>query len=199
MGNVKDKYIKYEAAADQRVGRTVAGLDVNSVEFGVSPPIYVQLSTSDRTADICKKNDRELYFVVVPDQWLGVATLLTASIIYNRENMATAFPTLAKEELFGCCLGVEVPHNLAAVRVDVFYPFNNRAPDGTVLISLTGLPNATLLFTEITLLFREIGEVKARMDQLGNEQRATAGKLCLEYADYWIHGVLRVAIYQWMI
>jgi len=40
MGPVKEKYIHYEEAGDQYVGRVLAGLNVNSPEFGVSPPYF---------------------------------------------------------------------------------------------------------------------------------------------------------------
>ena len=40
MGPVKEKYIHYEKAGDQYVGRVVTGLNVNSVEFAVSPPYF---------------------------------------------------------------------------------------------------------------------------------------------------------------
>jgi hypothetical protein len=37
---VKDKYLQHETAGDQVCGRTVAGLNVNSFKFGVSPPFF---------------------------------------------------------------------------------------------------------------------------------------------------------------
>ena len=40
MGKVKDTYIQYEAAMDQYLGRIVAGLNVNSFQFSVSPPYF---------------------------------------------------------------------------------------------------------------------------------------------------------------
>ena len=40
MGPVKEKYIHYEKAGDQYVGRVATGLNVNSVEFAVSPPYF---------------------------------------------------------------------------------------------------------------------------------------------------------------
>ncbi len=41
MGKVKDTYIRYEAAQDQFVGRIVAGLNINSRSFAVSPPFFL--------------------------------------------------------------------------------------------------------------------------------------------------------------
>ena len=40
MGHVKERYLQYEKAGDQYLGRVVAGLDVNSVNFAVSPPYF---------------------------------------------------------------------------------------------------------------------------------------------------------------
>ena len=40
MGPVKEKYIHYKKAGDQYVGRVIYGLNVNSPEFGVSPPYF---------------------------------------------------------------------------------------------------------------------------------------------------------------
>ena len=40
MGRVKDTYIKYEAASDHYVGHVVAGLNVHSEDFAVSPPMF---------------------------------------------------------------------------------------------------------------------------------------------------------------
>jgi phage-related protein len=40
MGGVKEKYLKYEAAGDQYVGRCAAGLNQLTKEFAVSPPHF---------------------------------------------------------------------------------------------------------------------------------------------------------------
>ena len=44
MGPAKEKYIHYKKAGNQYVGRIICGLNVNSPEFGVSPP-YCDLRT----------------------------------------------------------------------------------------------------------------------------------------------------------
>lgn len=40
MGHVKERYLQYEKAGDQYLGRVVCGLDVNTVDFAVSPPFF---------------------------------------------------------------------------------------------------------------------------------------------------------------
>ena len=40
LGDLCDKYIKYESTGDQFLGRTVCGLDSTGMEFSVSPPFF---------------------------------------------------------------------------------------------------------------------------------------------------------------
>ena len=40
MGHIKERYLQYEKAGDQYLGRVVCGLDVNTVDFAVSPPFF---------------------------------------------------------------------------------------------------------------------------------------------------------------
>ncbi|KAH9134399.1 hypothetical protein AeRB84_004524 [Aphanomyces euteiches] len=42
LGDVKDRYFRYEAAGDQYLGRVVAGLPINSADFARLPPQLVQ-------------------------------------------------------------------------------------------------------------------------------------------------------------
>ena len=48
MGHVKERYLQYEKAGDQYLGRVVSGLDVNSVKFAVSPPYFEFDETTDK-------------------------------------------------------------------------------------------------------------------------------------------------------
>ena len=41
IGHVKERYLQYEKAGDEYLGRVVCGLDVNDVSFAVSPPFFV--------------------------------------------------------------------------------------------------------------------------------------------------------------
>ncbi|ETI47820.1 hypothetical protein F443_08028, partial [Phytophthora nicotianae P1569] len=42
LGGVQNTYLRYEAAVDMHVGRTVAGLPTNSHEFAILPPHFVE-------------------------------------------------------------------------------------------------------------------------------------------------------------
>jgi hypothetical protein len=41
MGEVQDRYLRYEAAGDQYCGRIVSGLQVHSSKFAVLPPHFL--------------------------------------------------------------------------------------------------------------------------------------------------------------
>lgn len=58
MGKVKDTYMRYEAAQDQYVGRLVAGLNIHSFEFSISPPFFL----SSVVDNVSVKNDMETVF-----------------------------------------------------------------------------------------------------------------------------------------
>jgi hypothetical protein len=56
MGSVKERYLQYEKAGDQYLGRVVSGLDVNSIAFAMSPPFF----------DTADKGERDqIWFLVV--------------------------------------------------------------------------------------------------------------------------------------
>jgi len=50
MGHVKERYLQFEKAGDQYLGRVVCGLDVNDVKFAVSPP-YFDFDVTDLSAE----------------------------------------------------------------------------------------------------------------------------------------------------
>jgi len=171
MGKVKDKYIKYEAAGDQRVGRTVAGLNVNSIEFGVSPPIYITLEAENgtvsearqRQAALCRKADSQFWFGTVPQIWTGVVSRLVASLIYNRDKALHKLKDSCAVKMI-LATGV-LPRNPHVVKVDVLYPNNNKGSDGVVLVDLTGLPNSTLIFAQIVTLQQTHASLVSKVDE----------------------------------
>ncbi len=48
MGSVKKRYLQYEKAGDQYLGRVVSGLDVNSFTFATSPPFFDTADQGER-------------------------------------------------------------------------------------------------------------------------------------------------------
>jgi hypothetical protein len=81
MGTVKDTYLRYEAAQDQFVGRVVAGLDVNSHKFSVSPPFF--LSTETDFA-LVKADIGDLFPFPVMTNYMQLLTFCLASLIHSK-------------------------------------------------------------------------------------------------------------------
>jgi len=48
---VKERYLQYEKAGDQYLGRVVSGLDVNTKDFAVWPP-YFEFNETDGPDDV---------------------------------------------------------------------------------------------------------------------------------------------------
>lgn len=82
MGQVKDIYMRYEAAQDQYVGRIVAGLNIHSFEFSVSPP-YFQSSEVDNT--IVKEDMKVTFPFVIEIKHFLVMRFCLASLFYSKD------------------------------------------------------------------------------------------------------------------
>lgn len=83
MGNVKDRYFKYQEAGDQYVGRCLALLPMLSVDLATSPPFF----------DIESADDEETIATIVQEQFpmfisisgFGrICRMCAASLIYHR-------------------------------------------------------------------------------------------------------------------
>ncbi len=100
---MRDRCIHCEGAGDQVVGRTVAGLDVCSHEFAISPPHFVTGLKEDESSveehagvDECIAESSLLeehevdecistVFPSVPDNWRLLARYLLASLLFARD------------------------------------------------------------------------------------------------------------------
>ncbi|KAH9113936.1 hypothetical protein AeMF1_011949 [Aphanomyces euteiches] len=89
LGNVMERYFRYEAAGDQCTGRVVAGLPVNSNDFCVLPPHF-------RNTDDPKLDD--IIALVFPQlheltHLSGVWRLLLASLVYHFDYLVAELPS----------------------------------------------------------------------------------------------------------
>lgn len=91
MGKVEQTYLRYEAAGDQYVGRTVSGLPIDSEEFGILPPFFdddFDITSALRTC-----------FPTLPATLDRIATFALASVIYHSEWLRSTLPSA--HPLFG--------------------------------------------------------------------------------------------------
>jgi len=141
MGNVKDRYIHHEAAGDHVVGRMVAGLDVMSPKYSVSPPLFLttkEESKNEIDGAICtvwgveKGDDRYLlmWFLLaslckhreMDCKRVGIGSKYRGSIAFRRE-VTEGFVDLAR----------------------IIYPWEEAAFNGTAL-HFTGMTQLSLIF-----------------------------------------------------
>ncbi|KAL3771060.1 hypothetical protein ACHAWU_006437 [Discostella pseudostelligera] len=78
MGHIKERYLQYEKAGDQYLGRVVCGLDVNDASFAVSPPFF----------DADHATIEKIHLLLVTADMHRVFYYCYASLTYHRDFLA---------------------------------------------------------------------------------------------------------------
>jgi hypothetical protein len=91
LGGVQDTYLRYEAAGDQHVGRTVSGLPSTEPQFAILPPFFKE--RPPELSDIIVEA-----FPNIPANMARVAEFCLASVVYHRQFLRETLP--AKHPLF---------------------------------------------------------------------------------------------------
>ncbi len=76
LGGVEDRYLRYEAAGDSHVGRTVAGLPYDKPEFAVLPPFFVERNEIINDAI-------QTCFPMAPESLNRILEFCLASLVYH--------------------------------------------------------------------------------------------------------------------
>jgi len=171
MGGVKDRYLKYESAGDQFVGRCAACLDLLSSEFAIFPPHFDFSASNDGVSltaqeELVLQGQLEAFlrerlpnYQSISPSTLGLTRMLLASICYNYEYLQR---TLSLKNAFRASpIFRDIPETLLK-HCRVSYPWakSRYTP------SFTGLPPHVLQFTENE-------EIKA---EITGRKRAPNGK-----------------------
>jgi len=85
LGGVQDRYIRYEAAGDQYVGRTAAGLPINDASFAILPPHFIE-------RDAIVQDALKLLFPGAPANISPVSEFALASVVFHREFLRATLP-----------------------------------------------------------------------------------------------------------
>ena len=134
LGHVKERYLQYEKAGDQYLGRVVSGLDVNDVSFAVSPPFF-DFEPGDGFAEKIYSLMRE-YMVRgdrVPASVHHIFLFCFASLCFHFDYLAGVLHPMNK--LQASHFFNNIP-NYARDAATVKYPWNKTDATPT----LTGLP-----------------------------------------------------------
>ncbi|DBA05028.1 TPA: hypothetical protein N0F65_000716 [Lagenidium giganteum] len=87
MGGVQDRYLRYDAAGDMFVGRTVSALPIGKPEFAVLPPHFVTDS------DLVVRNAVRICFPGLPAPAALIGEYALASLVYHSEFLTETLPS----------------------------------------------------------------------------------------------------------
>lgn len=168
MGGVKDRYLKYEAAGDQFVGRCAACLDLLSKDFAISPPYWDFSVASDGEShspeeEVQLQQELESFlqerlpnYNNIRKATLNLARVLLATICYHHEYLKA---TLSQSSMFRASIIFRnIPDNLLT-HARVTYPWIQTRY--TPLF--TGLPPHVLLLADNERILAEIAQLRAGM------------------------------------
>eukprot|EP00924_Labyrinthula_sp_SR-Ha-C_P014698 snap_masked-scaffold_85-processed-gene-0.23-mRNA-1 protein AED:0.28 eAED:0.28 QI:0/0/0/1/1/1/2/0/293 len=85
MGTVLNVYLRFEAAGDQYVGRTVSGLPISTYKFSTLPPRF-------EFADDQVERAKQLIFPSVPKQISLILEFCLASMVYHENFLRKELP-----------------------------------------------------------------------------------------------------------
>ncbi|ETV78485.1 hypothetical protein H257_08009 [Aphanomyces astaci] len=88
LGNVMERYFRYEAAGDQFTGRCVAGLPLNSADFAVLPPHF------SGGNDLVVGQAVQIMFLSICSEihLVPILQLILASLVYHRNFLIGSLP-----------------------------------------------------------------------------------------------------------
>ena len=158
MPGVLSRYIKFENAGDQFVGKCVSGRRRNSKTFAASPS-YWDFSDDGDTKDACEHRLHSYLRDLLPDQAknnlkiFAVHKMVVAVIVYHRNYLANhlhADSILRSSSMWN----EDIPFS---EKVVVKHPW-----DGTdETPEITGLPPDIILLAELESMHREMAALKA--------------------------------------
>jgi len=164
MGGVRDKYMKYEAAGDQFVGRCASCLDLLSKEFAISPP-YWDFSRSYKAEELVLKQelekflkDRLLNYSKIHPKTLELVRTILASVFFHydflKENLSPMHAFRASS------IFRNIPDTLKAC-AKVAFPWTKSS----YTPMLTGVPPHTMIIAELESLKMSISESRRSLKQ----------------------------------
>jgi hypothetical protein len=166
QGGVKKRYVKHEHAGDMFVGRTVAGLPINSPEFAILPPQF------DDSSALVVRDAIQLCFPGVPHSIVRVVEYALASLIYHSEFLISNLPPT--HPVFGTKLFTSV-----GIRDSLVNLVKCNLPDVNSRLQATGIPPHVVIMQQLNAL-------KARFDESIKHQS--------EHVAQVVEGVERVIV-----
>lgn len=183
---VEDRYLKYEAAGDQYVGRTVAGLPIHSAEFAILPPIFVDRENVGELVSVCFPN--------IADRMRMIGEQCVASLIYHWDFLQqNLLPNHAVRTtvFFRSSLG-EVHRNAVVCRLSE--PTDFMRPTGipphvNLMVNMLELQRATL---QVIPAVEQVGErIVSRVVQELEDRALSSGTVTRDGLESMIDNCIR--------
>lgn len=143
LGSTRDVYLFQERGSDQLCGRTVAGLDQFTEDFGILAPHFYTPEGITMSLDICKimwpHHDR------YPSDFQLILPVLLANLVYHAKYLQATLP--ADRAIFQTFLfrtpGV----------IDSLLPHITTDPKKTRHMTPTGVPPSVFYMSELTKVY----------------------------------------------
>ena len=142
MGPVKERYLHYEKAGDQFLGRAVSGLNMMTTDFAVSPPHF------DATAEVNEEIDRFVKDCTVggsniPSKTFVLLRQCVASLVFHHDFLSTHLHPACK--LRSSPLFTAIPPAVKNATV-IRYPWERATPNTP---TFSGLPPHVVLMSQM--------------------------------------------------
>ena len=164
-GTVKERYLKYEAAGDQYVGRCASGANQMSKEFGSSPPYFDFTELENEEERIVLKDeiykwvkDRIVFCDKVPPETFELIIVLFASICFHYQHMYDHLSPSCP--LRGSMFFKNVPSKFLTVSV-VKYPWNATSETPP----LTGIPPHVVLLNDMEKASQQLSSLRQQLKE----------------------------------
>ncbi len=152
LGDVQDRYLRYESAGDQYVGRTVCGLPCDSASFCILPPHFPERPPSLTNAiRVCFPN--------APAMMAGILEHCLASIVYHRAFLTATLPANHKIFVNPVFTSPGLLDELSAAVVC-------RTPSANLVMRATGIPPHISLIADMTRVAERIETLGPRIDRV---------------------------------
>jgi hypothetical protein len=152
LGNVQDRYLRYEAAGDQYLGRVVSGLPYDSEQFAALPPHFWDID--DKVLDqAIRETYPDLYEHVEHRQ---ILRFFIGSLVQHHTYLKKTLPE--NHPIFSCAL-FRNPELLCPLQGTVRSGFHSPA------ITATGLPPHVLIMRSLSKIEESVRMLPDVLDQ----------------------------------
>ena len=145
LGGVQDTYMRYEAAGDMYVGRTVNGLPINSYKFAMLPPHFVGLEAS------FVRECLGIFFPGMPSHLFGIGEMAIASLVYHRDWLLNSCPLPPNHPL---CATVLCRNETLYKKLKSYVVCS--LPNDELAMQPTGIPPHVLLLGEMKTIAHQL-------------------------------------------